>query len=114
MNAFLCFNFLNKVSCEFILRFLQRLITESGGIEDTLVTKGGLQLGLKVRDLTLELRDDLGVLRYMVLHIVHVTLNVSLYVFCSICIFQSVMCIFITLTRGRNVGDHNGTAVSTK
>jgi hypothetical protein len=114
MNAFLCFNFLNKVSGEFILRFLQGLIAESGGIEDALVSKGGLQLGLKVRDLTLELRDDLGVLRNMILHIVHVTLHVSLYVFGSICIFQSVVCVFITLTRGRNVGNHNGTAVSTK
>ncbi len=98
MDAFLSFNFLYKVSGEFILRFLQRLITESGGIEDTLVTKRGLQLGLKVRDFTLEMCDDLGILRNMILHIVHVKLHVSLNVFGSICIFQGVMCIFILLT----------------
>jgi hypothetical protein len=114
VNAFLSLYFLNKVPGELILRFLQRLITESGGIEDALVTKGSFQLGLKVRDLALELCDDLGILRYVILHIVHVTLHVSLYVFGSICIFQSVMCVFITLTRGRNVCDHNGTAVSTQ
>ena len=112
MDAFLGFNFLYEVSGEFILRLLQRLVTESRRIEDTLVTKRGLQLSLKVRDLTLELCDDLGILRDMILHIVHVKLHVSLNVFGSICIFQGVMRIFILLTRGGNVGNHNGAAVS--
>jgi hypothetical protein len=38
VNAFLGLYFLYKVSGELILGFLQRLITESGGIEDALVT----------------------------------------------------------------------------
>ena len=42
VNAFLSLYFLYKVSCELILRFLQRLVAKCGGIKDTLVTKGRL------------------------------------------------------------------------
>ena len=112
MYAFLGLHLLYEVAGELLLRFLQRLIAESGGVEDALVAQGGLQLSLQVRDLALELRDDLGILRNVILHIVHVALHVCLDIFRSIRVFKRVMRIFIALARGRNVGNHNGTAVA--
>lgn len=112
MYAFLGLHLLYEVAGEFLLRFLERLIAESGGVEDALVAQGGLKLCLQVRDLPLELGDDLGILRNVILHIVYVALHVCLDVFRSVCVFKRVMRIFIALARGRNVGNHNGPAVA--
>ena len=112
MYAFLGLHLLYEVAGQLLLRFLERLIAESGGVEDALVAQGGLKLGLQVRDLALQLGDNLGILRNVILHIMHVALHVCLDVFRPVRVFKRVMRIFIALTRGRNVGNHNGTAVA--
>ena len=69
VNTLLDFNFFDEVRSKFLFGFLQRFIAKGWRMKYTLVTKRCFQLSLKVMDFTLELSDDLGVLRNMIFHI---------------------------------------------
>ncbi len=73
---------LYKVTVYLLLRLLQLLL-----IDHWRDVYRCLQLRLQVSDLTLQLRDDLRVLRDVVLHVQHVPLHVCLDVLRTIRIF---------------------------
>ena len=71
-------------------------------------------LRFQLWNLASELVDDVSVLRYMVLNVENVPLNISLNVFSTISIFQGVMGIFVVLRWWGNIRNHHCSAVSSQ
>ena len=72
------------------------------------------ELGLEGGNLLSEALDDLCVAGDVVLDVMDVLYGFVLDVFGSVCILESVVSVFVVVTAGGNIGDHDRAAVSSK